>query len=247
MPPRIDVRNAAFFFDLDGTLAPLAQAPDAVTLPERTVRLLDALAERSGGSVAVVSGRALADLDRLLAPSRLPLAGLHGAEWRDATGRMTRLPVERARIDAMVPPLRALTQRHAGLLLEVKEVALAVHYRNAPQHEAAVRAAMDELIARHGDAFVLQPGKMVFEIKPRGASKGAAMRSLMRTAPFSGRTTTCFAGDDLTDESGFETINAWHGMSIKVGAGPTLARWRVPDVDALADWLASLLEAPPRA
>lgn len=243
LPENVEVQNTAFFFDLDGTLAPLAETPDAVMLAPRIVHLLQAIAAQNGGGIAVVSGRSLMDIDRLLAslyPLCPPAAGLHGAEWRDASGRTQRIATDAERVAGMASALQGLVRRHPGLLLECKGIAVAVHYRNAPQHEATVHDAMAALAERHSDAFVLQPGKMVFEIKPLGANKGLAIRRLMQAAPFAQRI-ACFAGDDLTDEAGFNAVNEMQGLSIKVGPGPTLAQYRVPSVDALADWLASLL------
>jgi trehalose 6-phosphate phosphatase len=85
----------------------------------------------------------------------------------------------------------------------------------------------------------LQAGKMVVELKPRGASKGDVVHTLMTEPPFMGRT-ALFAGDDLTDESAFDAVNALEGWSIKVGTGPSQARWRVQDAAALRAWLATL-------
>jgi len=237
-PAAADPRRTAFFFDLDGTLAPLADTPRAVRVPAGTLAALGALARASGGAVAVVSGRALADLDRLLAPLRLAAAGQHGAELRGPGGRVRRLPADARRLAEMAASLEPLLARGPGLELERKGLALALHYRNAPALEEAARRAMEDAL-RGAEGFVLQPGKMVYEIKPRGASKGAAIAALMERAAFRGRL-PLFAGDDLTDEAGFDFVQSQGGVSIKIGPGPTRARWRLASPDALAAWLGRL-------
>ncbi|AKM28959.1 trehalose-phosphatase [Pandoraea faecigallinarum] len=232
----------AFFFDLDGTLAPLAARPDAVKLPLDTARVLASLFERTGGALAVVSGRSLDDIDGLLAPLHVPAAGLHGAELRHADGRLRRAEGHAAdteRIAAMAAPLQALVAQHPGLLLENKGSALALHYRGAPELAGVARDTMRALAELHAEHFSLQPGKLVFELRPRHATKGRAIAALLNEAPFAGRT-PLFAGDDLTDEAGFADVNALGGITIKIGDGQTCARYRLPSPGALTAWLLTL-------
>ena len=91
---------------------------------------------------------------------------------------------------------------------------------------------------------MLQPGKRVVELKPAGRDKGVAIADLMEEPPFVGRVPV-FVGDDATDEFGFSVVNEMHGHSIKVGGGPTSARFRLKTVSAVKDWLAQGLEAAP--
>ncbi|MGC7402721.1 trehalose-phosphatase [Pandoraea pneumonica] len=238
----VDVNTTAFFFDLDGTLAPLAARPDAVKLPRDTASVLARLKERTQGALAVVSGRRIDDIDGLLAPLHVPAAGLHGAEIRYANGDLQRadgVAHDTARIAAMVAPLRALVDQHPGLLLENKGSALALHYRGAPELAGVARDTMRALAELHADTFALQPGKLVFELRPRNVSKGRAISLLMQTPPFAGRT-PLFAGDDLTDEAGFADVNAHGGITIKIGEGETCARHRLPSPEALTAWLLTL-------
>jgi trehalose 6-phosphate phosphatase len=83
----------------------------------------------------------------------------------------------------------------------------------------------------------VQRGKRVVELNPAGRDKGAAVLAFMRETPFRGRTPV-FVGDDLTDEYGFQTVNALGGVSVKVGRGATAAAMRVRDVRSVWDWLA---------
>ncbi|WP_353189337.1 trehalose-phosphatase [Pandoraea pnomenusa] len=244
----VDVATVAFFFDLDGTLAPLAPRPDAVRLPRDTARVLAGLIESTHGAVAVVSGRAIDDIDTLLAPLRVAAAGLHGAEIRHTGGGVVRADghtADTAEIAAMAAPLQALVAQHPGLLLENKGSALALHYRGAPELAGVARDTMQALAALHEKRFALQPGKLVFELRPRHVSKGRAITTLLKEAPFAGRT-PLFAGDDLTDETGFADVNALGGITIKIGEGETCAHHRLPTPEALTAWLLTLRHAPPR-
>ncbi len=242
----VDVATVAFFFDLDGTLAPLAPRPDAVKLPQDTASVLARLFERTQGAMAVVSGRAIDDIDGLLAPLRVPAAGLHGAEIRHADGALVRAEghaADTTRVAAMVAPLHALVAQHPGLLLENKGSALALHYRSAPELASVARDTMRALADLYAEHFVLQPGKFVFELRPRHVSKGRAITTLLKEAPFAGRT-PLFAGDDLTDEAGFADVNALGGITIKIGEGETCARHRLPSPQALTAWLLTLRHPP---
>jgi len=234
--PLPDVATTAFFFDFDGTLCALAPSPDAVVVSPRVPVLLNALIARNDAAVAIVSGRPIADIDKFLAPLSLPVAGSHGAEFRDLDGSVEQVGFGDPRLEQMRATLQVTVSAHPGLLLEMKSAGLAVHYRAAPQHAAVVEAATQQAVADQGGAFVLQPGKMVFEIKPKGVDKGRAIRRYMETAPFAGRTPV-FVGDDLTDEKGFAVINELGGLAIKIGEGETIAAHRLPAVEDLLDWL----------
>jgi trehalose 6-phosphate phosphatase len=82
----------------------------------------------------------------------------------------------------------------------------------------------------------MQPGKCVIELKPSGINKGAAIDAFLQESPFKGRK-PIFIGDDLTDEHGFEVVNAKSGISVKVGAGTTHAQWRLGCVNDVHQWL----------
>lgn len=235
--------SCALFLDFDGTLADLAPRPDAVQLPAGLKDTLAALATRLDGALAVVSGRPIDALDAFLHPLVLPLAGVHGGERRDAQGRRSTagdLPeAVRAALGDLEQRLAALAAGHPGLLVETKPGAVALHYRGAPQLEALCLQAMRGLVDAAPGLSLLH-GKMVLEAKPAGADKGAAIAAFLDEPPFSGRRPV-FAGDDVTDEAGFALVNARGGLSVKVGPGESRALQRLPDPQALRDWLAASL------
>lgn len=242
VPASLSLTDTAFFFDFDGTLVELAPTPDSIHVPPSLLTLLDALRRRSHGAVAIVSGRGIDNLDTFLQMPGLPIAGLHGAERRDANGDTQRIGFNDERLLRIERELAGVVDRHPGMLLEIKGAAVALHFRNAPEREAVAREAAERLVADYADAYVLQPGKMVFEIKPKGVDKGRALAAFLDEPPFAGRM-PLFAGDDLTDEKGFAVVNARGGLSIKVGAGETSARARLDSVDALHEQIAHWLGA----
>jgi trehalose 6-phosphate phosphatase len=246
LPAVLPPEQTAFFFDFDGTLVDLAPTPDGVLVRPDMLALLRELRRATHGAVAIVSGRGIESIDGFLGMPDLPVAGLHGAERRDANGDTQRVGFNDQRLLHMEQVLAEVVRTHAGMLLEIKGASLALHYRNAPEREAEARAATERLAADYADAYVLQPGKMVYEIKPKDVDKGRALRAFLDEPPFAGRSPV-FAGDDLTDEKGFAVVNALGGLSIKVGGGDSIAQTRVDSVDALIGWLASLVAAMPGA
>lgn len=230
----------ALFLDFDGTLVEIAPAPSAVRLSPRLRPMLEALATRLDGAVALVSGRPLAELDRLLAPLVLPAAGLHGLERRRADGRILRSPAPQAALDAARARLAAFVAETPGVLLEDKGLTLALHFRSAPERAAACRRAAADALAAAQGALRLLEGKMVFELRPEGGDKGEAVAAFLAEPPFAGRKPV-FAGDDVTDEDAFAIVTERGGIAVRVGDGaPSRARYRVPSVEALLDWLAAL-------
>lgn len=240
LPAVVTPSQTAFFFDFDGTLVELAPTPDGILVPTEMVSLLHDLRRLSHGAVAIVSGRGIDSIDSFLGIPDLPVAGMHGAERRDANGDTQRVGFNDERLLRMEQVLADVVSRNPGMLLEIKGAALALHYRNAPEREAVARAATERLVADYAGAYVLQPGKMVYEIKPKDVDKGRALRAFLDEPPFAGRT-PLFAGDDLTDEKGFAVVNEHGGLSIKVGGGDTIARARVASVDSLLAWLGSIV------
>ena len=226
----------ALFLDIDGTLLEHAERPDAVRPGEPVVRLLEELQRAGGGALALISGRAVADIDALFAPLKLPVAGQHGIERRDASGRVHRHALPSAALRGVAARIGEFAARHPGLLFEDKGLNLALHYRLAPQLAGAAQATLREAAAQLGAGFELLHGKMVVELKPSGRDKGGAIEDFMREAPFAGRRPV-FVGDDQTDEYGFGVVNRLGGESVKVGAGPTAARWRIPDAPSVRAWL----------
>lgn len=233
-PPALDFAHTALFLDLDGTLAPIAPQPrDVGPLPERT-RLLQEAAERLNGRLAVISGRALADIDHILQRSVTAAAAVHGLVRRNARGAVFSRPPHPGLNSARIALDWLVDQ--PGILVEDKGLGLAVHYRKAPDRAEEVLAACSRVAEASG--LSLQPGHMVAELRTPGPDKGDSVRAFMEEPPFVGAT-PIFIGDDLTDEDGFTAVVEFGGYGVLVGENRrTAARHRLPDVEAVLAWLA---------
>lgn len=238
--PRSAIESSALFFDVDGTLLEIAPRPDAVHVPDELRSIIERIAPMVDGAIALVSGRALADLDALFAPLRLPAVGVHGAEVRTASGVEHRADSFVPLLDPARVELRARLNGWPGCLLEDKRYALTVHYREAPQFAEPIAQAVRDAARAIVDApFTVLPGKCVFELKPVALTKASGIAALLAVPPFTGRR-PIFVGDDVTDESGFEYVNALGGVSVRIGPGDTLAQYRIATVQELRSWLAML-------
>ncbi len=224
----------ALFLDFDGTLAPIVARPELATIAPTTREVLAALLELTGGAVAILSGRGLADLDTKLAPLKIAAAGAHGAELRRA-GDVPGAAPEMA--PALMPAhadLTAFAARH-GLLLERKSGAVTLHYRAQPALAAECRALVERLA--EGPGLRAMHGLMVSEVALAGIDKGTALRTFMAEPPFAGRRPIA-AGDDTTDEDAIRAAQALGGAGIRIGDAPTAAHHRAPSIAAFLDWLA---------
>ncbi len=185
-------------------------------------------------------------IDELFSPMKLPAAGQHGVERRDARGRVQRPSFPAELLARAAEPLRSFAARHDGLVFEDKGYSMALHYRLAPRLASAAHAVVREAARSAGGGMEVQRGKMVAELKPSGHDKGRAIEAFMRERPFAGRVPV-FLGDDLTDEHGFRVVDRMGGHAIKVGPGPTAARWRLPNPSAARRWLDEWLDVLARA
>lgn len=225
--------NSALFLDFDGTLADIASQPELVEIPVGMNGLLQNLFDQLGGALAIVTGRRLVDIDGFLNPLLLPVAAEHGAYQRFDDGRMVHFAEPDLQdISKVAMGLAAL---HAGLRVELKSTAVALHYRHAPELESLCLEALAEAVKRTPNVELMQ-GKCVLEVKLAGISKGSAIDIYMRHAPFAGRV-PIFAGDDTTDEAGFAAVQAMGGDGIKIGEGISLASHRCVSPTMFLAWL----------
>jgi trehalose 6-phosphate phosphatase len=231
----------ALFLDIDGTLIDLAETPDGIIVPDGLPGHLQNLSDHLGGALALVTGRALPYADRLFSPHVFPIAGLHGAERRDASGMVTRFEPD-ATFEILKAEMLVEAARWPGVLIEDKGAAVAAHYRRAPEFKQEVETMMQRSLERAGSDFSLQFGKMVIEIRPSVASKGHAVEAFLAEAPFAGRLPITI-GDDVTDEAMFRTANALGGHSIRItddASQPTDAQAVIASAEELRRQIALL-------
>jgi trehalose 6-phosphate phosphatase len=223
------------FLDVDGTLIEFTETPFDTHASDELKALLKDVSERLGGALALVSGRSIEYLDALFAPLRLPSAGLHGVERRKASGVMHGASFNDSQLDAARAALVGLVQAYTGTLLEDKGRTVAIHFRMAPQYEAELRQAVTAIAAKLGSNYHVLSGNMMLEIKPRGFTKGGAVKAFLQEPQFSGRTPV-YVGDDLTDIDGFREVETQGGISIAVG-NRVQAQFHLDDPAAVRAWL----------
>lgn len=232
MGERIPFSQAALFLDFDGTLAGFQDNPDLVRLTRAEHECILKLGRKFEGALAIISGRDIEDLCKR-APAefwRLGNHGLYGAAPNQAAGSMRReFPYElRAKIEESLENLPDMPTVN-GLWVEDKGPILAIHHRMQPSAGPNIERAIASLIDQDSD-LVIQIGHCVVEIKPSGANKGQALLKHMQTPGFIGRL-PIMIGDDTTDEDGFSAAQSLGGFGIKVGQGPTCAKYRLDTIE----------------
>ena len=213
--PKAD--SICLFLDVDGTLIDLAPTPDSVVVSAALLDELSSANRRLDGALALVSGRPIAELDRLFAPLRLRASGIHGAEIRYSPLERTRSLAADRLPASLWDDLSRLLERFPGAFAENKGVSFTVHYRLAGPIEGELFRALERLARRFSQLELeLIPGNLVFELKLPGFDKGAAIRRFMGHPPFVGRRPV-FIADDKMDRPGFETVLGLGGIAFSVG------------------------------
>lgn len=206
--------------DYDGVLAPLVGDPSAAVPQPGVPEALARLADVPGVTVALVSGRGVADLQAtsgLSGPFRW--IGSHGEEF---DGPLAGELAERR--DALVELLAPAVAAVPGARLEIKPASVAVHVRQVQDREAAA-ALLAHARTLVDSSLTLKPGKEVLEITLTDADKGTALQRLVAELDASA---AMYLGDDVTDEDGFRALRSGD-LTVKIGEGPTDARFRVAD------------------
>ena len=235
------------FLDYDGTLTPIVGDPSAAVPDADLLALLDRLAADPANEVVLMSGRDWRTLEAWFGARRLALVAEHGVRLREpgepwsATSEIPKRGKQRVRT-----VMQVFADRLPGSFLEEKASSVAWHYRGADPELAPVRAGelVDVLrnVTASTDLQVLR-GRKVIEVKPAGASKGAAALRWLSRGPHD---FVLAAGDDETDESAF-AVMPQEAVSIRVGPGRTRARFSIEGPAEMRDFLRALADgANPR-
>ena len=242
----------ALLLDYDGTLMPFSDDPARVAPDERLLDVLARLGGSADNDVVVVSGRDHATLEAWLGRLPVDLVAAHGvwfaaqADGGTASERAWTLqePLDNSWKDAIRPVLADFVDRTPGSLLEEKDYSLVWHYRMCSQELAErrvieIRCALGDGLADRGIA--LMDGNKVIEVKPRGVDKGHAAHRWFRDPAYG---FLLAAGDDRTDEDVFEAApdDAW---TVKIGGGPTRARFALKNSAEMRQLLEAMAEAEP--
>lgn len=238
-PPALsEWEKPALFLDFDGTLVAIADHPQGIAVNPALPGILARLNAALAGRLAIVSGRAIADVDRHLNAPGIAIAGSHGGELRMG-GSTTIEPLADPVPPIIEHSLRELAARHGGLLVETKPFSVAIHYRTRPEAETDVLEHAARLAASSG--LCLKPGKMVAELVMPGVDKGRAVGTFMQMPAFNG-SRPMFLGDDITDEDAFRSVLDHEGGGVLVGPErDTAALWRLPTVSDVHHWLEAAL------
>jgi trehalose 6-phosphate phosphatase len=233
------------FLDYDGTLTPIVRTPGQATLAPKTRRILKRLAKRKRVTVALVSGRKLSDVQKMVRVSGITYAGNHGLELRGGGYRFVNAQAKRS-----IPILRKLKRTLAKELkhiprawVEDKKLTLTVHYREVPKSKwRAVKKVVLSVSARARKRGLvkLTRGKCVTELRPNTSwGKGAVVRWLIGKRD---KALSVYIGDDVTDEAAFAAVNRVRGVSVLVGLShrKTNARYRIPSPRHLTNLLRSI-------
>lgn len=229
MPPVL--RAPLFLLDYDGTLAPIHQDPMLAYPHSDALPLLETLNEQF--PLWIVTGRHLNDLSVLL-KIQLHAIGLHGLQ-KGIIGEQVRATLSQG-VQEDIKRMRSLLPEMDEMRVEEKEHTFAVHYRGASNEEPIVNALKEWTGYLPGSLNAIW-GKKVVELKPKGISKGSAIKELLAQYP---DRQPLYIGDDTTDESAFEILHetaSEHAVTIKVGDGETCATYRLPDVGSVIEYL----------
>lgn len=233
-PPASLLTGAALFLDFDGTLTPIAATPDGVVVDGDLLTLLGELRDVLQGRLAIVSGRSIVTL-RDLGFANFLLAGTHGLEFAQPGEQVEAAP-RRPAVDDAEAAFHSFADGKPGILVERKSISVGLHFRGAPQWGEQAGELASDLAAKLG--LAVQPGKMLFELRPGGADKGSAVHTLMARTPMAGGR-PLFIGDDVTDEEGFAAATELGGAGILVGPPrTTLAAFSLEQVAAVRHYLA---------
>jgi len=228
-----DAGPISLFLDFDGTLVDIAPTPDSIDVPADMAARLVALAARFKGRVALVSGRAIVDLERYLGRVTIACAGSHGSDCRGADG-VSIGDVPGALPEEVIEQISAFAAAN-DVDREDKPHGAALHFRANPAAEDSGLAFAQELAAKHD--LQVKRGKCVIELVARGADKASAVRAFMQTEPFKG-SRPVFVGDDVTDEDGMRAAKEYGGFGIAVGERPSdYAKYALARPAAVHHWL----------
>ncbi|MBI4354369.1 MAG: trehalose-phosphatase [Candidatus Omnitrophica bacterium] len=238
--------------DYDGTLTPIVAHPSRARLSARTKQLLKRLASLPGVRVALVSGRALRDVRRLVGLRGLCYVGNHGLELQGAGLRYVHPIAQTSRsfMKRLAAQLRTALQLIRGAEVEDKGLTVSLHWRRVPRSASrAFHRLVGQYLAPHRRKGVIRitQGKRVIEVRPPVAwDKGRIIAWILGQMAGQARWTSPFViylGDDRTDEDAFRLVNRRRGLSVFVGRSNhrTAARHRLQTPLEAAHWLSRVV------
>lgn len=230
--------KVVLFLDIDGTISEFHPDPEKSIIRNETLNILKELQKYI--SLVLVTGRSIAQAQKLIYPFIWNIAGSHGLELCYQSHLTNLVNLNSRQFKLLKNHINERCLDFPKLRIEIKDYSVALHFREHPYLEQQVHTFALDCLAHFQD-FELKAGKFVFELVPKGANKGAAIQNIIQHYHLSDYY-PIFIGDDLTDEAGFKVINTLKGCSIKVGPGKTLAHHRLEKVTQVQAFLAEFLE-----
>lgn len=227
-------KNYCLFLDIDGTLAPFQINPEQSFIPKTTLEIIKKIIELNIPVIAV-TGRGIDTAGKLLHTIEVPIAGLHGLDIYFGSDNYIRPDLSSINFKKLKQDIIKSCEKHPELLIEDKGYSIALHYRKNPNLENNAFNIMQKIKSFYPQ-LKINKGKFVVELIPDQADKGKAIQTILNHLNLTS-VLPIFIGDDLTDESGFICINQQSGLTIKVGSGETHAKYRLKDIDAVANFL----------
>ncbi|WP_335950622.1 trehalose-phosphatase [Acinetobacter pittii] len=227
-------KNYCLFLDIDGTLAPFQINPEHSFIPQTTLEIIKKITKLNIPVIAV-TGRDVDTASKLLHPIEVPIAGLHGLDICLDSDNYIRPDLSQINFKKLKQDIQKSCEKYPELLIEDKNYSIASHYRKNPDLENHAINIMQQISSNYPQ-LKLNKGKFVIELIPNQADKGKAIKTILNHLNLPS-VLPIFIGDDLTDESGFVFINQQSGLTIKVGSGETQAKYRLKDIDNVANFL----------
>jgi trehalose-phosphatase len=235
------------FLDYDGTLAEFAATPDIIKQDSKLIDLVRRLADNPKCRLAIISGRRLGHIQRLMPVSGIWLAGTYGIEIRlPDSSEIDRLDYASIRpfLDKLKPKWEKIIAEREGFYLEDKGWTLAIHARYVKQNQSEQvisRARAEAMEVSDNPGLHLMGGEKFLEISPVGADKGEAVDYILGQDPFPG-SLPVYIGDDDKDERAFEAIKRHQGVAIVVASEPrpSVAECRIRTISSVRSWLENL-------
>ena len=232
-------KQYCIFLDVDGTLSEFHIDPLKSFIPKTTLCTLCQLKDLDIPVIAI-TGRSVQVASHLFSPLQLPIAGTHGLEIDMQPFGKLNADINKRHIALIQQDTQKTCLPYPQLLIENKDYSVAIHYRQYPEMAEIAKKIAHDIQSRHSE-FKINEGKYVFELIPVAADKGQAIQKILNHLNFT-NVLPIFIGDDKTDESGFEVVNHYHGISIKVGEEEPEACYRLKNVADVANFLDLFLQ-----